>query len=301
MNRKLNCERFQDYLDLRAAGRLDEQGRAALESHAAECPDCALLLRVQEALALPPPAELEARVPDDLVAGMWPHVEAALPAPDSGPAKTWAPWVGRRRAAERARGHAAVSGPLARLLATAAVLLALLSGYLGSEVRHLRQREGRLATELARQDRLVDGFLQLASGVIAERGRWTPLPAGQSWERPSRPGAVPTLGELTGLLGQLPPETTLLSAPDARAILWKRLAYKALAGPETGAAVVMDDGLQAAEALAVLHSLRLTPETRIPARWWTALTETNLPVVRFAEARRPPSHRAPAIEEEREP
>jgi hypothetical protein len=147
----------------------------------------------------------------------------------------------------------------------------------------------------------VDGFLQFASGIVAERGPWTPLPAGESRERWSRPEAAPTLGELTRLLGQLPPEATLLSAPDTRAFFRKRLAWKGLAGPDPGAPVVMDDGLQAAEALALLRSLRLTPEARIPARWWATLTEADLPVVGFADARRPASHRAPAIHEEREP
>jgi hypothetical protein len=303
VNQKLTCERFQDYLDLRAAGQLDEQGHAALKSHAVGCPDCALLLRVQEALALPPPVELEARVPDELVTGMWARVEAALPAPAVPAAKTWAPWVGRhrRRAAERTGSPGPSSGLLAPLLAAAVVLLALLSGFLWGEVHQLRQREGRLAGELARQDRLVNGFLQLASGIIAERGPWTPLPAGESWERGLRHHEAPTLGELTELLGQLPPETTLMSAPDAEAFFWKRLAWKSLVSHDESAPVVMDDGLQAAEALAILRSLRLTPEAKIPARWWTTLTEADLAVVRFADASRPALHRTPAIHEERKP
>jgi len=168
----------------------------------------------------PSAGELESRVPDDLAEGMWSRVEAAL---------------GRRPAPLRRD----FSRPL---LAAAAVLLLLATGYLLGERGQLLRRQEDLSLRLARLETAAPAPLPAQDALMARylgrRESWSPA-------------------QLTHLLEGLPPGAQILDAASAR-----RLA--AQLGSE--APLDPDDGLQADEALALARRLPLDPETAISSR-----------------------------------
>lgn len=78
MKKEIDCQVFEDQLDALLDGSLPDEGIGHLQLHALSCPDCAMLLRVHEHLALPSLEELEAATPEELVASMWSTVEAEV-------------------------------------------------------------------------------------------------------------------------------------------------------------------------------------------------------------------------------
>ena len=87
MKKEIDCQVFEDQLDALLDGSLPDEGIGQLQLHALSCPDCAMLLRVHEHLALPSLEELEAGVPEELLTSMWPRIEVEVrPQPKDGSA-----------------------------------------------------------------------------------------------------------------------------------------------------------------------------------------------------------------------
>ena len=82
MNKDVDCRVFEDQLDGLISGELSEEGAHHLRRHALVCPDCAILLKVQEHLALPSLTELSADVPQEHLDSMWNRVQEDLASRD---------------------------------------------------------------------------------------------------------------------------------------------------------------------------------------------------------------------------
>lgn len=76
--RPVDCRVFEDQLDALVRGTLPDEGRRHLLLHADACPDCAIQLRVQEHLVRPSLEELESRVPQAFLEGIWEDVRAGI-------------------------------------------------------------------------------------------------------------------------------------------------------------------------------------------------------------------------------
>ena len=75
MNDNANCDRYQDVMDELFEGTASADAVQRLRSHAESCPDCEMMLRMDEHLKGTSLNELEAAVPDHLVEDMWSRVE----------------------------------------------------------------------------------------------------------------------------------------------------------------------------------------------------------------------------------
>lgn len=150
MKKNMDCQVFEDQLDTLVDGHLPEEGARQLQLHALSCPDCAMLLRVQEHVKLPPLEELEAEVPDHLLASLWPNVAAAtsLPTPDVSAETSPIPKSLRR------------TPWMIPTLAAASVALLLSTGFLFSQ---LRKSEGRVQ-QLSQQVGEYQQWLALQDG-----------------------------------------------------------------------------------------------------------------------------------------
>ncbi|HER43412.1 MAG TPA: hypothetical protein ENO08_03025, partial [Candidatus Eisenbacteria bacterium] len=128
------CGRFQDRLD-RLEGALPE-GRESreLERHAAECPDCAIMLETCLHLAGPFKEELESKVPAEMADSMWAQVSSHIA--DRRP-------VGWRWSLSRV---------IVPALAAAVILLVFWLGMTLGELRYLRGVEERMAAEIERRE-----------------------------------------------------------------------------------------------------------------------------------------------------
>jgi hypothetical protein len=127
----IDCQVFEDQLDALVAGELPEEGRRHLHIHAASCPDCAMLLKVQDHLAEPSLEELEAAVPEELLDDLWDRVEVRTGTP----------------------------GPrLVPLLAAASVVLLLSTGFLLAELRGAKAEARELAGQLDALQGWLAGF-----------------------------------------------------------------------------------------------------------------------------------------------
>ena len=159
MKKDVDCQIFEDQLDGLVKGTLPEEGARQLRIHAASCPDCSMLLRVQEHLALPALEELEAQVPEDLLASVWPRVEAEV---ESGagdvPAETGFP-MGHQG------GRIKRFSWLVPTLAAASVALLFSTGLLYSELKRSEAREVQLARQVGEMDRWMAG-LDGGSGLV---------------------------------------------------------------------------------------------------------------------------------------
>ena len=155
----VDCQVFEDQLDALLNRTLPEEGGRQLQLHASSCPDCAMLLRVQEHLKLPPLEELEAEVPEDLLASVWSGVESGIeerggmaPARDSEklPADI-SPDVSAETPGTRRFGW------FVPTLAAASVALLLSTGFLFSELRRSEGRERQLVQQVGDLDRWIAG------------------------------------------------------------------------------------------------------------------------------------------------
>ena len=237
MNRKIDCERFAELVD-RLPG-LPPEERARLDGHAATCPECAALLEMRLALLDPGREPLEERVPDALVAGMWPRVAAAVER------QTAADLVSRRFG--RAR-RAFVPA-----LAAAVVLLVFTVGFLFSEIRHLRRSEAALESTVRGQREAIDV-------VLAGTGGGSAAPVALAGRR------ALSAGELLEMLERLEPGDPILGAAETERLRrgWRQLALLAILAGEAG--VETEDGSQAGELAAMIRASGVSPDARIPAR-----------------------------------
>jgi hypothetical protein len=260
MREDVSCREFQALLDVLSAGGAQQDDRTGMHRHAGRCRDCEVLWHVHDHLRADQPDELEARVPDELVDGMWTRVFAAL----------------RNRATASARPSRvrAKRGWLPAALAAAVIALLLVSGLLFDELRRARQREQAL--ELAVQRRSPVAEIP-ARGDGGSRG--ARRMAGWALGLALRAKPEFTAAELQAWLAEMPPARVLVDAGRVRSVLRRYLHLRALTGPVTRAGVRLEDGLTAGELNRLVATFGLDPQTRIPRSrvmdWVTATPATG--------------------------
>ena len=220
MKKEIDCQIFEDQLDELLNGSLPDEGMGQLQHHALSCPDCAMLLRVKEHLTLPPLEELEAAVPEDLLASVWGGVQAGIKAqpevvPLGAPAgsSTNAPDVPAGTSGTRRFGWAIPA------LAAASIALLFSTGFLFSELRQTQVREQQLAQQVVAIDRwLVDldgesGLFE-RTAALAGRGKHR----GRALEHALAGQDQVELATLIEMLGDLPEGEILFNASQVDAL-----------------------------------------------------------------------------------
>ena len=202
----VDCLIFEDQLDALVEGSLPEDGLEQLRIHALSCPDCAMLLKVKEHLALPSLEELETAVPQELLDTMWPRVEEGVGAPagkllqkpSTAPRIPW----------------------LVPSLAAASVVLLLSTGFLFSALRRTAARGDQLASQVTE--------LQQGLEELDARTEWVERTAQLAGLGRSRVRALNfelagresiTVGGLVELLEGYPADGVLLDAGQVRSLL----------------------------------------------------------------------------------
>ena len=247
MTRNPDCEVFQDQLDALQAGALPEEGKEQLRLHAESCEDCAMLLRLHEYLTLPPLDDLEAAVPDELVASVWPRVRAEIA-------------TGRSAQLRESRGWQGW-GWLVPAMAAATLFLLIGSGLMYEELRELRRRETALMQQVAEQQRwLAELDLRTASDPVA---RTAGLAGRATWERALARRESVSVGELARLLSGLPSATTIFDASELEALYRRVPFWMSAALRDAAAEVRTGDGLQAGELIRLLEALGVDSTRRI--------------------------------------
>jgi hypothetical protein len=216
------CDDFAAGLGAYLAGRAAPDTARQFEAHLATCGDCATLLALERRLAAATTADLEAAVPEALVAGLWERLEPQLPR--------------QLRAVERRRPWYA--RPALAWAASLALLLG--NGMLAGEVLRTRRHVDELAAALAPAREGAAGASWLAVGAAGLPRGWGEL----------------TVGEAIARLDQVP-ESTLLLGPEAAGRWLAELPrIEGVAARAWLRRVKIDDGLQAGEARALLGGLR---------------------------------------------
>jgi hypothetical protein len=247
VTRDSDCEVFQDQLDTLQAGMLPEEGVEQLRNHAASCEDCAMLLRVHEHLATLPLGELEAAVPDELVASVWPRVAAEIATGESArlrESRGWQRW-----------------GWLAPAMAAATLLLFIGSGLMYQELRESRRRESALLEQIAERERwLAELDLRSSADPVA---RTAGLAGQATWERALARRRSVSVADLTRMLSSLPATTTILDASQLEALYGSIPFWLAPVVRRAAAEVRAEDGLQAGELTRLVEALAVDPSRRI--------------------------------------
>ena len=248
MTRNPDCEVFQDQLDALEAGALPEEGMEQLRLHADSCEDCGMLLRVHEHLATPPFGDLEAAVPDELIASVWPRVRAEIA-------------TGESARLRESRGSQGWSW-LAPAMAAATLLLFIGSGLMYQEVRELRRREDALVQQGAQQQRwLAELDLRTSTDPVV---RTAGLAGRAVWERALARRKSVSVAELAGMLRSLPANTTILSASQAEALVGSLPFWMVSALSGTLEGIEAENGVQAGELSQLLEDLNVDLEKRVP-------------------------------------
>jgi hypothetical protein len=246
--RKPDCDVFQDQLDALEAGALPEEGMEQLRAHADSCGDCAMLLRVHEHLVAPPLGDLEAAVPDELVASVWPRVRGEIATGESARLRESRGWQGWSW--------------LAPAMAAATLLLFIGSGLMYQEMRELRRRENALVQQVAQQERwLAELDLRTSTDPVV---RTAGLAGRAAWERALARRKSVSVAELAGMLRSLPANTTILSASQAEALAGSLPFWIVSALNGTLERIEAENGVQAGELSQLLEDLDVGFERRVP-------------------------------------
>jgi hypothetical protein len=254
------CERYQDALDRLFEGAASEQDERQLRGHANTCPDCAVLLDLHRRLRGESLVELEAAVPAELVAGMWPLVQTEMSRDE---------W----REAGR-KGRSSVWRWVAAAQAAAIVVLAAGAVYLSGELETLKGRDADLADRVSNQQQYLSELDRRTSTDPHGAREYT---AGTDWERRLGATGDVTVAEVTRYLRRLPADSPVLDARGTRRLLSSLPA--GLPGGVRGAqpgdlnGIDAGDGLQAGEALALIDALNLDPSYQLPASRIMSLTK----------------------------
>jgi len=267
VKKEIDCQIFEDQLDELLNGSLSDEGIGQLQHHALSCPDCAMLFRVKEHLTLPPLEELEAAVPEDLLASVWSGVQAGLKArPES------APGAGSREAPPNRPPDAPAGTPkasgfpwLVPTLAAASVVLLFSTGFLFSELRQTDTRRVELAEQVGELEKGLAGLNERTAAVertadLAGRNRWIRALSMSLGRQESV-----SIEEVRRMVNRLPPDRPLFTATEVEAFLGGLGSW---GFPDFGVEVsdkAGPDGLSAQELLAVFDSLDLPPDLTIPA------------------------------------
>jgi hypothetical protein len=248
VKKAIDCDVFQDQLDALDEGTLPDEGWEQLRLHAASCPECAMLLKMHEHTAAPSRADLEAVVPDDLLASMLPRVEAAIGERQAVSIRDW----------RRGRGP----GWLVPAMAAAIVLLALGVGFLFTQLQQLQGSEQVLARQVVEQQRwLAELDVRMSANAVV---RTAALAGRTAWERALARRQNVSVAELGDMLRRVPASATVLSASQLQALIggvpsWARAGWsEALSDVDRG------DGIQAGELRQLLQALPVDPERTMP-------------------------------------
>ncbi len=242
MKKGTDCDVFHDQLDALKAGSLSDEGLDQLRVHGGCCPDCAESLRVHEHLSAKTIVELEAAVPADLLASVWPRVEAELSGRRSGRVD------GRR------------TNWLIPAMAAATVVLAIATGLLFTELTKVRERERVLARTVSEQQQWLaelDERTSVNTSVLAAGL------AGRGWARALSRREQMSVADLSDLLQRLPARATILTASQAEELssaipVWAPPAFRSAIGE-----IDMRDGIRAGDLLRILESLELDPDVTL--------------------------------------
>jgi hypothetical protein len=253
MNRNIDCEAFQDRLD-RLGGRSPEDMELAeLGGHVERCPDCAMMLDAYMHLAGPSNEELGAQAPDGMISAMWHDVAERT--------------IGRSGA--RGPGRFSLMRMLVPTLAAAVVVLVFAFGFMLGELRHLRGMESRMAAELERRDATI-AVLQLGRddtpGLLASE-RFRSL----ARRRFLQDRDEYRVSELIALLGQLPPDTKLLSAREVNALIGGSGGSSLSPYSTQLRRFDYSNGLDAREAIMLIEILGIDPDELVPRERLAAL------------------------------
>lgn len=202
----VDCLVFEDQLDALVEGSLPEDGLEQLRIHALSCPDCAILLKVKEHLALPSLEELETAVPQALLESIWPAVENRV---EHGPAQV-----------ETSRAPAPRFSWLVPTLAAASVVLLLSTGFLLNDLRRTAARGNQLAhqvSELQKGLEELDARTEWVERTAQLAGRGGNRARALNFELLGR--ASISVGALIELLERYPPDMVLLDASQVRSLL----------------------------------------------------------------------------------
>jgi len=247
VNRKVDCDVFQDQLDLLAEGRLPDAGIEQLKLHAASCPECAMQLQMHEHLAAQSLSDLEASVPDELVGSVWPRVKAEIAAHGSTLRSKPGRWMNWNR--------------IVPVLAATTLVLCVGSGLLYRKVGQLLEREAALVQRVAEQDRRL---AQLATGLSRDPVERAARLAGKSvWERALERRNNVSVAELEAMLRTVPAQTTMLDV-GAFESLGKGVPFWSVTAVEAALSEIDSaDGIQAGELLQAIGAMNISPDRRI--------------------------------------
>ncbi len=283
MKKDIDCQVFEDQLDALVEGSLPEEGIDQLRLHVLSCADCAMLVRVQEHLALPTLEELETTVPEDLLGSVWPRVEDVVKEGKEGglggvSAETRGHWVGPgKRENVRARETPEQSGGktpwhrrstwLIPFLAAASMALLFSTGFLVTQLR----KSGMSEIRLARQVEELEAGLNELQGRIDGIERTGILASQSPWARAFSLDLSPLTSQesirvewIQQTLQKLPPDTPLLTASQVGGILRSPLSRGFPGLREQLAEHSAADGLSAQELLLVIEGIQLDPDQLIP-------------------------------------
>jgi hypothetical protein len=266
VSKDVDCQVFRDQLDALVQGALPEEGARQLRLHVADCPECAMQLKVQEHLAGPSLAELEAQVPDDLVASIWSRIRSENGAQQVGGSA-------ERHRADRTprRGSGWGTAPvptrrpftwLVPTLAAATLILVFSTGFLVLELGRLRDREGALAQQVTEQQRWL---AELEVGATADPVARTAALAGRNpWIRAlSRKESISIRG-LQLLLQRMPGDRTVLTRAQLDSVLRSRTRFPVPLLREALTRIDGGNGVQARDLLKALEALNVDAELTFP-------------------------------------
>jgi hypothetical protein len=255
----IHCRDFQRKLDERSAGNLSAEDERLLRAHGENCPDCTMLLRMQEHLAALSSEELESLVPDELVVGMYGRVIDAI----------------EERSSDRFR-LSSLFRPRAILvpaLSAAVVLLLVGAAWMFGELRSIRQKEQALSLRVEKQESQLQQVEKYASfAASAASSKWTESPRETGWRRSLPVDRDLRVSELRTLLDRLPSGLPILDAGESELLLGRIGHRLGPSAERTLAGIRTDDGLAAAEVLQILEVLELDEEMTIPTARVLSLT-----------------------------
>jgi predicted anti-sigma-YlaC factor YlaD len=252
----IDCTVFQEQLEALQQGGLTEEATARLRRHADSCPDCAMLLQLQEHVTVPREEELEAAVPEEYVTTMWERVQADLAV----------------RGAPREQGSRGrrASRWLVPALAAASLFFLVVSGLMLGELMHLKAREAALVQRIADHERrLVELDQRVRTDPVV---RTANLAGTRTWIRLLERRRSISVAELEALVAGLPVKTTVVGASEWRALEASIPVWLSSVWSAATEAIQADDGVQAGELAAVLAALDLDPGRRVPTARILALT-----------------------------
>lgn len=273
MGKDVNCREFQSWLD----SDRHANDRERMERHALGCRECSLLLRVHDHLTSESLDDLEARIPDGMVDGMWQAVSGSIA---KGEAETsgkslpisWDEPTGGRRPWWNPHW-------LVPALAASVALLVIAGGLLFSELQEIQGRERALLLEQARSGGEGQGpdrayasagpgsgtsqAMQAAPRTSPAPGDVRPAWSGRAMARAVRRQTVYTVAELRALLEDAPADLLVLEPGQAEKLFQQNPFLRGAARRSEAAGVTIGDGLTAAEIETMMEKMKISPKVRV--------------------------------------